>query len=143
MNSKAKPKTTKTIKLSNNYQPNIESIKDEQNRTDDVINNIYSRFMTEANSNNMQYALDTLVEYRYVPNTFILPTGRFIRYIDTNDHANMILKLGGFVISDNGYSIVYKSCATEQRIVKVNKKHCIVFLSINYDEQLRCSIKNM
>ena len=136
-------KQTKNIKLNQNYQPNIESLEKEQKVTNEIINNIYSRFISEDNANNREYALNALNDYRYIRNDYIIPCGRFVRYIDTKDHNNMKLKLGGFVTSDNGYSFVYKSCAGDQRIVKVNKKHCIIFISITYDEQLRCAIKTM
>lgn len=125
-------------KININYQPNIESLEDERNIVIESINNIYSLKLNENNENNRNYALNVLSDtYRYVPNKFLLIPGRYIRYIDTSDSNDMKLKLGGFVISDNGYSIVYKNT---NRLVKLNKKHCILFVSITYNEQLRCAI---
>lgn len=121
------------------YQPNITNLEEEKNICESIIQNIYQLCKNENNENNKEYALSCLVEsYRYVPNKFFLIPGRYIRYIDMSDHTDMKVKLGGFVISDNGYSIVYKN---DHRFVKLNKKHCILFMSITYNEQIRCAIE--
>ena len=129
----------KTIKLYNNYQNNILNLEDEKQKTVDAINNIYSLNMNENNKNNSDYALDALSDkYKIVPNKYTLVAGSYIRYIDTANYKDMKLRVGGFVLSDNGFSIVYKS---NNRCVKLNKKHCIIFVYITYNEQLRCAIK--
>ena len=133
-------KNVKNIKISNEYQPNIQSINDEEKLTKNVVHNIYERFMSEKNYNNMQNALEALSNYRYVPNKYIFPTGRYIRYIDTTQHNDMPLKLGGFVLSDNKYSIVFKSAGCTGRIVRLNKRHCILFIYITDAEHLRTAI---
>jgi len=127
----------KTIRTS--YQPNISDLEKEKQICIDVIENIYQLHKNEANENNKEYALACLADtYRYVPNKFQLIPGRYVRYIDMSNYTDMKVKLGGFLISDNGYSIVYKS---ERRLVKLNKKHCILFMSITYNEQIRCAIE--
>mgnify|MGYP000159160633 CR=1 FL=1 len=117
-----------------NYQPNIESIDNETKILQTIVKNIYERFMNENNKNNMDYALQVLELYRYVPNRYVIPAGRYVRYIDTSNHQDMKLRLGGFVTYDNKYSFTYKS---GDKLVKVNKKHCVVFQSITSNEQLR------
>ena len=129
----------KTIKT--DYQDNITSLEETQKDTDAIINNIYSRFINEKNANNRDYALNVLKDYRYVPKGYIIPAGRYIRYIDTKNHNDMKLKLGGFVINDNKYSLVYKT--TKDRFVKLDKSHCIMFVSITYSEQVRCLVNNL
>ena len=83
--------TTKTIKI-DNYQTNIESLESEQATIDTIVTNIYTRFNSASNANNLQYALEVLQGYRYVPNKFRLVPGRYVRYIDTTDHTNMTLR---------------------------------------------------
>ena len=133
---------TKTIKINKNYQPNIENVEDEEKLTKSVIRSIYSRFINEKNHNNMQYALEVLQEYRYAPNKYCIPQGRFIRYIDTKNHTDMKLKVGGFVLSDNGYSLTYRSSSSEN-IVKLSKNHCIIFVQITYNDRLRSIVGNV
>lgn len=130
----------KTIKICGNYQANIESVESEQRLTSSVIQNIYNRFMSESNLNHLHSALDALEGYRYVPRGFSIPSGRYIRYIDTTQHNDMPLKLGGFVLSDNGYSVVFKSSGFTERVVRLNKKHCIMFVKITEAELLRLQL---
>ena len=134
--------SVKNLNLSCSYQPNIENLKKEQQTTFDVIENIYNRFMNEQNYNNKERALEALQNYRYVPNKYMIPNGRYVRYIDTTDHTNMPIKLGGFVLNDNKYSFVYKSASETQRIVRCNKRHCIMFVYITDDEKIRATLKN-
>ena len=108
----------------------------------DCIRNIYDLCLNEANVNNLQYALDSLIGFRYIPNSFLIPNGRYVRYIDTKNHLDMKLRLGGFVTSDNSFSVSYISCASSH-VVKVNKKHCIFFIKVTQDELLRCSLINL
>ena len=129
----------KNIKIYKNYQANISNIEVEKTKVQDVIQNIYSLCINEANHNNKDYAeLSLIDEYKYVNNKFSINPGSYLRYIDTTNYKDMKLKLGGFVINDNGYSLVYKN---DHRFVKLNKKHCVLFVRITYNEKLRCAIK--
>jgi hypothetical protein len=129
----------KIIELNCRIQPNITSLEHEKETVTNVIRNIYELHQNENNENNKEYALHCLADsYRYVHNKYSIVPGLYVRYIDTKDHTDMKVKLGGFVISDNGYSIVYKNA---NRFVKLNKKHCILFVSITYNEQIRCAIE--
>jgi hypothetical protein len=129
----------KQIKLYKNYQPHITNIEDEKQKTEEMIQNIYSLCINESNQNNRDYALSSLPEeYKYVSNKYSIVPGSYLRYIDTTNYKNMKLKLGGFVIHDNGHSLVYKN---DNRFVKLNKKHCVLFVHITYNEKLRCAIE--
>ena len=129
----------KNIFVKENYQPAITNLEHEKQTTIDSIKNIYSLCKNENNQNNLEYSLISLSDtYKYVHKKFHLLPGSYIRYIDTSNHQDMKLKLGGFVISDNGYSIVFKN---PNNFVKLNKKHCIIFVYITYNEQLKCTIE--
>ena len=132
---------SKTISIDQNYQENICSLENEAALTLDTVNSIYDRFISEENYNNKMNALEALQNYRYVPSGHVIPSGRYIRYIDTKVHDNMPLKLGGFVTSDNGYSVVFKSSAESGRVVRLNKKHCIMFVYITDAEKVRVAIQ--
>ena len=128
----------KTIKIYKNYQANISNIQLEKTKVQEVINNIFSLCINEANQNNKDYAEQSLIDdYKYVNNKFSINPGSYLRYIDTSNHKDMKVKLGGFVIHDNGHSLVYKN---DNRFVKLNKKHCVLFVRITYNEKLRCAI---
>lgn len=131
----------KNIKLNQKYQTNIESRKKEQDITNEIVSNLYNRFMNEANANNLEYALGALEDYRYVPYGYCIPTGRYIRYIDNKDANDMKLKLGGFVLYDNKYSVTFKS--SNSHIVKLNKRHCVMFVSITYNELMRLNMEKI
>ena len=129
----------KSIKIYKNYQTNITNIELEKNKVHEIIQNIYQLYFNESNINNKDYAIQSLLEeYKYVNNKYSINPGSYVRYIDTSNHKDMKLKLGGFVITDNGYSLVYKN---DNRFVKLNKKHCILFVKITYNEKLRCAIE--
>ncbi len=128
----------KTIQISKNYQDNIDSVESEQSKTDGAVRNIYTRFSSEKNVNNMEYALKSLEGYRYVPHGYCIPQGHYVRYIDTSESNNMPLKVGGFLLSDNGYSMTIKSSANSM-FVKINKRHCVVFVMITQAEYLRAA----
>lgn len=131
---------TKNIHFKKQYQENIVSLQQEEINTSTIITNIYERFINESNANSMQYALNVLQGYRYIPSTQCAPPGRYLRYIDTTDAHDMKLKLGGFVISDNGYSVTYKN---HERFVKLNKRHCILFVLITDNERVRCALSSL
>lgn len=134
------PQGIKNICIDTKYQHNIENLQKERALTREVVQGIYERFMSEENCNHMQNALEALENYRYVPHGYSIPAGRYIRYIDTTSHFNMPLKLGGFVTGDNGYSVVFKSASETQRIVRLNKRHCVLFAYITDQEKLRLAL---
>ena len=132
----------KTVNISNKYQENIQSIEAEETKVQEVVQNIYARFMSEQNANHVHYALQALREYRYVPNKYCIPMGHYIRYIVTTAHLDMKLKVGGFVMSDNGFSVTFKSSANNM-LIKLSKRHCIMFVMITHNEKLRCALSKV
>ena len=128
----------KNIKIYKKYQSHITNIESEKQKVHQIIQNIYQLYLNESNENNKDYAVQSLDEYKYINNKISINPGSYLRYIDTSNHKDMKLKLGGFVINDNGRSLVYKN---DNRFVKLNKKHCILFVKITYNEKLRCAIE--
>ena len=130
---------TRTIQLKHRYQDNIKSLDEESAKVRNVVCTIYDRFINEQNANHKEYAINALQEYRYIPSKCIIPTGVYLRYIDTKNVSDMKLKVGGFVLNDNGYSVTFKSSANNMPI-KLNKRKCILFTMITYNDRLRCAI---
>tara|TARA_B100001094_G_scaffold328186_1_gene388042 strand:+ start:1524 stop:1928 length:405 start_codon:yes stop_codon:yes gene_type:complete len=127
--------TTKTIKLDKPYLKNIYNLEKEKKYAKDIITNVYERWMNESNYNHLQYALEALEEYRYVAPKYVIPNGRYIRYIDLKDPYDAKLRLGGFVIYDNGYSVTFMN---RGKFIKINKKRAkAIFVRISDDELLR------
>ena len=130
--------TTKSI-LIDSYvlKKDICNIKKE---TENIINDVYSRFKSEENENHRQYCIDKLENYIYVPKENKLWDGRNIRYIDTSNAFDMPLKLGGFLINDNGFVVTLKN---NQRIFRVNKRGKYFFMNITSKDEFRDILKNV
>ena len=92
----------KNIKIYKKYQSHITNIESEKQKVHQIIQNIYQLYLNESNENNKDYAVQSLDEYKYVNYKFSINPGSYLRYIDTSNHKDMKLKLGGFVINDNG-----------------------------------------
>lgn len=112
----------------------IQNVSEESKNTQKVIKDLYSKFKTEENLNNHEYASEKLNGYAYIPNNFQLSNGRYVRYIDTTDAFNMILKVGGHVINDNGYTATLKN---DHRIFKVSKKGKLFFMLMTQNDAIR------
>ena len=129
---------TKTIKLSKKYQNNIHDLEKEQLKTEEIIHSTFEKFPNENNFNSMEYALDILVEdYAYIANDTILTNGKYVRYLDMKNPLDIKLRLGGFVLSDNGYSLSLKGI---DRIFKVNKRNVLLFSQISDNDKIRSAI---
>ena len=50
------------------------------------------------------------------------------------------MKIGGFVMSDNGYTVTIKQ---NKKIFKVNKKNKYWFMTMTENDQLKINLKNM
>ena len=77
-----------------------------------------------THSLNKEYARK-LQNYEYTSDG-IVPCGRYIRWIYKK---NMSLNSGGFVTSDNGYSITV--ICDDKQCIKINKKNGLFFLKLN------------
>tara|TARA_Y100000816_G_C25898085_1_gene468476 strand:- start:208 stop:615 length:408 start_codon:yes stop_codon:yes gene_type:complete len=131
-------KDTKIIFV--NTFPPIENVDKAKQETISIIDNVYNRFKSEKNENNRQLCIDKLEHYCYVPNKFKLWDGHNVRYIDTTNAWDMSLKLGGFVINDNGYTVVLKN---HKRIFRVKKQGTHFFMLLDNNDKIRSIIKHM
>ena len=129
---------TKTIKLSKKYQDNIQDFKKEQDTVRQIVQSTFEKFQNESNFNSMEYALDVLPEeFVYVPNSTLLSEGRYIRYLDMRDPLEIKLRIGGFLLSDNGYTISLKG---PEKTFRVSKKTSLFFSQINETDRVRVAI---
>ena len=126
------PSNKKTIVLSDVYLPNLANVDAAKDETQKVLQTYFNRFMNEKNYNTMQQTLVKLAEYRYIHNDWIIPNGRYIRYIDVSNAHNLVLKKGGFVTYSNRYYfMIYDKVFGEY---KVGKKDRIFFMKLNDDD---------
>ena len=122
------------MKLISTDQYIITKIDKEICRTQQLLKNLYNKFKSENNYINLDYATNTLANYAYIDNKFKLYDGRYVRYIDTTDAFDMKLKLGGFVIRDNGYTVTLKN---DNRFFKVSKQGKYFFTLMNKQDAIR------
>lgn len=114
--------------------PSIINIQKEQKITKNTITTIYNNFKTKENEKHYKNCLKKLENYCYVNNNYKLWDGRQVRYIDTSNPLDMPLKLGGFVLHDNGYTVHIKN---KYRSFKVSKQGKLFFMYINSQDQIR------
>ena len=126
------PSNQKTIVLSDVYLPNITNLEEVKNETQKVLHSFFNRFMNEKNYNTFQETLTKLKDYRYIHNDWIIPNSRYIRYIDTSNAHNLVLKKGGFVTYSNKYYfMVYDQKYGEYKVGKNNR---IFFMKLNDED---------
>jgi len=128
-----------TIKRLNvkNYVPFAEDLEYEVKNTQKVLANLYKKNMNELNCNNFSKAQESLEEYRYVPNEYLLPEGKFVRWIQSKTKNNMFIRTGGFVLSDNGWSFTVK-LAGRSKFTKGNirKDGLYIFMLIDNNDRM-------
>ena len=128
----------KVVKLSKKYQENITDIEKERKTIQDIIQNTFSKFVNENNYNTMDYALETLVDdYYYIPSDVIVAQGRYVRYLDLKKPMSIKLRVGGFVLHDNGYTLSLKG---PNRKFNVSKNHILIFSQINDSDRIRAAV---
>lgn len=121
--------------------PPITSIKKEMDKTRSVLHELlYDKFTSEHNTNTYEYAKDVLDSYCYIPNAFTLWHGRFVRYLDTHDPTAMTLKMGGFLLADNGYTVVLKN---NKHTFKVDKRGKIFFMIMTNNDLERLQMNKI
>jgi len=114
----------------------METIKEE---TQTVLKNLYERFMNETNCNNYEKYAKDLEYYRYIRNTWVIPNGRYLRYIDTSDSKNMKLKKGGFVVDSNKY--IFKLFDKRYGQLTIDKHNRVFFMKLNNDDAMRSALQ--
>ena len=111
--------------FTNEYPP-ISSIQHEINKTRNVLTEmLVDKFKSEQNTNTYNYAENALDSYCYVPNMYRIWVGRYIRYIDITEPHHAILKQGGFLISDNGYTVTLRN---DTKLFRVSKRGKLFFM---------------
>lgn len=128
----------KVIKFQKSYLPNIDDLVQEEQQLNEVIHNICNRYKNENNTNTLNYCLEALEGYRYVPNKYLIPSGTLIRFLDTYKPSELKLRLGGFVINDTGYRVTFKS---NGKVMSLQKKNSVIFSLITQDERFRLILR--
>ena len=129
----------KVVKFSKKYQNNIIDLTQEEEQISNILNNTFKKYSSETNLNTYDYSLNTLQsEYVYVKNDVILANGKYIRYLDMKNPMEIILRIGGFVKTDNGYSVTI--ICPNKEIYKINKRKHIFFTKITDNDRIRCAV---
>jgi hypothetical protein len=134
--------TMSTIKhITSSLFPPISDIHYEMENTQRVLNTMLStRFVSEHNTNTYDYASKVLESYCYVPSINTLWNGRYVRYLDMRNTFGMTLKVGGFALHDNGYTVTLKN---ENRTFNVAKRNHLWFMVITTDDVKRINMMNL
>jgi hypothetical protein len=132
----------KTIRFYTKVLPHVTSIEEENEKTQQLVENIYQRFPNEANTNHCAYAMEKLVNYRHVPKEYVIPPGSYIRMIDMRDPWNAVLYSGGFVVKDNGFSVVFLT-GRNREVMTFDRRKYIFFLQMTVEDQIRASCGNL
>jgi len=128
----------KTIVLTDKFLPNITDLDAVKKETRNILESVYNRFMNEANYNNLEKTRSALMQYRFIHKDWILPQGRYIRYISTKNPNNIVLRCGGFVLDCNKYIITIFNKYIGKHVV--SRKENIIFMKLNADDIMRCSL---
>jgi len=128
-----------------NTFPPITNIQREITKTNCVVTEMLNRFPSEKNTNTLEYALEVLDGYCYVPVKLTLWIGRYVRYLNMSDSFDMKLKLGGFVVNDNGYTVTLKTNKNlfEFAYIRVSKRNCIWFMVMIDDDIKRIQMNSL
>ena len=108
--------------------PEISDIPSKEEELSTVLSDVlYTKYKSETNLNTLYYCRNVLDGYCYVPDKYTLWVGRYCRYLCLKDIMDIKMKVGGFVISDNGYTVTIKQ---NKKIFKVNKKDKFWFMTM-------------
>ena len=129
---------TKTVRIK--QFPKVTDFTNINKDRNEIIENLYQKFQSEDNTNNMNYALNVLNGFVYVPNKFQLWDGRYIRMIDTKQSFNMKLRIGGFLVEDDGYHI---KLLNNEKIYVYDKRNCITFMMLTENDLFINKIKSL
>lgn len=132
----------KSIRLYTKVLPDIESIAEENAKTQTIVDNIYERYPSEANTNHHGYAQEKLMHFRYVPLKYCIPPGSYVRMIDLRNPYDASLYSGGFVARDNGYSMVVRAARCD-RVFTFSREKYAVFLQLTVEDQMNIQLRQM
>ena len=121
--------------------PEISDIMSKEEEVSSMLSDLlYTKFKSESNLNTLYYSRKVLNGYCYVPSQYTIWVGRYCRYLCLNDIMNIKMKVGGFVINDNGYTVTIKQ---NKKIFKVEKNGKYWFMTMTEDDQLKINLKQM
>ena len=98
------------------------------------------KFVSETNTNTYEYATNALDNYCYVPSKYTLWHGRYIRYLDTSSPFEIKLKLGGFMVSDNGYTVEFRR---DKKTFRIDRRNKLFFMIMTQADLDRIHINNL
>lgn len=122
----------------NNYLPL--DTEDQSAKTVTTVNAIHKRFVSEDNESNRTYSLEALQDYVYVESKFTLWAGRYVRYLDMRDAYAIKLKLGGFLVNDNGYTVTLQQ---NDKTFKVSKRDKLFFMKLTSKDKFRSELNHL
>ena len=111
------------------YPPMDDVVQEMRTCQEVLIDMLSKRFPSEHNLETLKYAQTVLDGYCYVRTPYRVWSGRYVRYLDMTDAFAMNLKLGGFCVSDNGYTVVLRG--SNQRTFRVSRRNRLFFMVIN------------
>ena len=130
----------KKVRIDSKYKENISDLEHEETIVNSVLENTFNKFMNEENYNNLDYALTTLLgKYVYIENDYLVPQGKYIRYLDLRDTTNIKLRIGGFVLNDNGYSVSIKGF---KKCIKFSKKNVLIFIQLTDTDFIKHAVQD-
>ena len=129
----------KTINIS--CLPSITNIEREQTRVQNMLYDILCvRNPSENNTNTYEFCRTALECFCYVPAKFSVWVGRYARYLNFDDPLKVVLKPGGFVVSDNGYTVTLTS---NGRVFRVRKQPQRWFMMMTQNDKLKILMNNI
>ena len=75
----------------------------------------------------------------YIENDYLVPQGKYIRYLDLRDTTNIKLRIGGFVLNDNGYSVSIKGF---KKCIKFSKKNVLIFIQLTDTDFIKHAVQD-
>ena len=133
--------SVRTVKV-HTYPP-MEDVVQEMRACQEVLVSMLSkRFPSEHNLETLQYAQKALDGYCYVRSPYRLWPGRYVRFLDMTDAYAMNLKLGGFCVSDNGYTVRVRR-TFDNRTISVPRRDRLFFMVINDTDVTRMQMNTL
>jgi hypothetical protein len=111
-----------------------------ENKTLTDINNDKFNALSQINlsKENVQQYCEKLAEFRLVDQVYELHKGKYVRWINIEDDANVKLQSGGFVFDikflDNGIHVLCMN--TSRRFVQYKFDKCLTFQKLSTEELL-------
>ena len=109
-------------------------------KTYDILQSFFKRFPSEQNTNNKDAILSNLDGYLYIPKSYNLLPGRFVKLICMKNLYNIHVKYCGFVIEDDNYNITLK---TDQNVLKIGKRNVLSLMKFSEKDKFIHNLKQI